>query len=118
MLTELNPYQFEIALCWIAAVVSEAPIYYCRVVLNTAVKKVIFQRTNQLCRGKNKGKIDFNRLEDFFSWYYIPDILFASGHYSPEELKEFQVAVLLETAIICIQHQQVISTTPCLCNKL
>lgn len=40
-LSELNPYQAEIALCWIAVVISEAPIYYCRVLLNTAVKKVI-----------------------------------------------------------------------------
>lgn len=117
MLSELNPYQVEMALCWIAALVSEASIYYCSVVLNTAVKKVILWRTNQLCGGKNKGKIDFNRLDDFFLWYYIPDILFASGHYNPEELKKFQVAVL-ETAIICIQPQQVISTIPCLYNKL
>lgn len=42
MLFKLNLYQAEVTLHWIAvAVISEAPIYYCRVILNTGVDKLI-----------------------------------------------------------------------------
>lgn len=79
-LSELNPYQAEIALCWIAVVISEAPIYYCRVLLNTAVKKVIWYYKFTMWGKKKKVKLILTDLKFFFLWYYIPDMLFESEH--------------------------------------
>lgn len=42
MLFKLNLYQAEITIHWIAAtIMSEALIYYCRIILNTGLDRVI-----------------------------------------------------------------------------
>jgi len=118
VLFTLNLYQVEIIPHWIAAVISEAPINYCRVILNIGLDKYFTENKLALGEGEKKvSKIDFTRLEHFFLWQYISDILSASELCTFQKNSKNFKLLYFKTARICIQLWQVFSTISCLCNK-